>query len=245
MNTTTITEKPCQDCGTATPYEPILMGETDWSAMLPHLCPACEKARVKENEERDKAARIERARARYEAAVPPKLRETDITRPDYNLKAHKAIHHAYAMDPTRNILCFGAAGLCKSRCLARLCARAAFEGHTVAWITAHDFALLADRYRNFKTRADAQDEIIRLKKVSRLVFDDLGKHEWNPKIEEIFFTVVDHRYSHNLATWFSANTHPEDMLLTGQLSKDRGASIVGRIVENAHIFEFKPKTENP
>jgi len=240
MNTIT-TEKPCQDCGKSTPYESIMMGETDWSALFPHVCEKCEKARIQESEEREKSEKIERARTRYEAAVPPKMRETDIARPDYNLKAHKAIQLAYAMDSTRNILCFGAAGLCKSRTLARLCARAAFEGHTVAWITAHDFALLADRFRNFKTRDNAHDEITKLKRVSRLVFDDLGKHEWNPKIEEIFFTVVDHRYSHNMPTWFSANTHPEDMLLNGQLTKDRGASIVGRIVEDAHIFEFKPE----
>jgi len=235
------TTKPCADCGAQTPYEAIVIDGVDFMGKLPHVCEACNKARQAANVDLENAAKIERAKRRYESAVPPKLRETDISRADYNLNAHKAVHYAYAMDGSKNILLYGAAGLCKSRVLARLCARAAYDGHGVSWITAHDFALLADRYRNFKTRADAHDEIDRLKRVDRLVFDDLGKHEWTPKIEEVFFTVVDHRYSHNMPTWFSANTHPADMLLTGQLTKDRGASIVGRIIEDAHIFQFKPE----
>lgn len=230
--------KPCNDCQKPTIYEPILIGGKDICAVLPHLCDDCGEIRKNESEEKIKADTIARARANYEAVVPPKMRETDINRPDYNIKAHKAIHLAYAMDSSANILCYGVAGRCKSRILARLCARAAFDGHSVAWITSHDFALLADRFSNFKTRDAAHDEVSKLKHVSRLVFDDLGKHEWSGKIEEIFFAVIDHRYSHNKPIWFSANTHPKTMLDNKKLSADRGASIVGRIVENAHQFEF-------
>lgn len=234
-------EKPCDHCKTPTHYEPIFLGETDMCAILPHLCETCAATRREEIAEAEKAAVIAKARETYEHAVPPKLRETDIAHPDYNRSAHNAIHHAYAMDSRRNILCYGSAGLCKSRVLARLCARAAFEGHSVAWITSHDFALLADRFQSYKTRDAAHDQIDILKRVSRLVFDDIGKHAWSSKIEEIFFTVVDFRYSRNKPTWFSCNTHPAVMLENKEFSLDRGASIVGRIVEMAHEFKFEPK----
>ena len=235
-------KKPCHGCGAETDYEEVIINGHDMMADFPHLCESCEKAHRAAFAEKERQDIIAKAKARYESAVPPKLRETDVNHRDYNRSAHKAVHHAYSMDETTNILLFGPAGQCKSRILARLCARAAFDGRTVHWITAHDFALLADRYKAFKTRENAHDEIMRLKHVSRLVFDDLGKQEWNPKIEEIFFAVIDHRSSHNMPTWFSANTHPSEMLRMGQFSKDRGASIVGRILDGAREFEFKPKT---
>jgi DNA replication protein DnaC len=236
-------QKPCDYCNVMTDYEPIWLYGSDMMANLPHLCESCEKSNRESYAEKMKQEKIEKAKDRYKAAVPPKLRETDIKHPEYNLPAHKAVHHAYSMDESANILLFGPAGECKSRILARLCARAAFDGRGVYWITAHDFALLADRYKAYKTREYAHDEIMRLKHVSRLVFDDLGKQEWNPKIEEVFFAVIDHRCSHNMPTWFSANTHPTEMLRLGQFSKDRGASIVGRILDGTREFEFKPRFE--
>jgi len=234
-------KKPCQGCQAETDYEPIIFNGRDIMQVLPHLCDACDKAHRDQIAEKERQAQIDRAKARYEAAVPPKLRSTDINHPEYNREAHKAVHQAYTTNEKINILLFGPAGRCKSRILARLCARAAFDGKSVHWITAHDFALLADRYRNYKTRDGAHDEIMRLKHVSRLVFDDLGKQEWTPKIEEIFFAVIDHRCSHNMPTWFSANTHPSEMLRMGQFTKDRGASIVGRILDGTIEFEFKAK----
>lgn len=235
----TETQKPCADCGEQTPYEPIIIMGVDFLAKVDHLCESCQAKRRAEMAEKEKAEKIANAKARYEATVPPRMLDTDVSHPDYNLAAHKAVHAAQALDWRRNILLFGAAGLCKSRILARLCARAAWEGHSVGWITAHEFALLADRYKSFKTRVNAQEEIERLKRVPRLVFDDLGKQDWTPKIEEVFFAVVDFRVNHYLPTWFSANTHPQQMLDEGQFTKDRGASIVGRILEGAHEFEFK------
>lgn len=233
--TTTITAKPCQDCGNAAPYEPIYIGDVDMAATYPHLCDTCITTRHKDHAAQQRQNAILQAQATLAAVVPPRLRDTATGDPRFNATAWETISRCDVMDP-RNIVLIGTAGLCKSRMLALLCKRAALRGMSVAWQTAHDFALLADRYKNWKTRADATEDIARLRYADRLVFDDLGKEEWTPKIEEVFFHVIDHRHSHLKPTWFSCNTDPQHMLLEGRLSRDRGAAIIGRILEDAQVF---------
>jgi len=226
---------PCNDCGAAVPYEPIMYGDVDMGVLFPHVCDTCASARHRQAEKNEREARIARAQATLAAVVPPRLRETSVNHPDFNAEAWATIGQLDVHDP-RNIVLIGPAGLCKSRMLALLCKRAALRGMSVGWVTAHDFALLADRYKNFKTREDAHEQIAKLRYCERLVFDDLGKEDWSNKIEETFFHVIDFRHSHLKPTWFSCNTHPQHMLMEGKLSRDRGAAIIGRILEDAKEF---------
>lgn len=229
----TPTCKPCATCGGAVPYEPIFIEGVDFAASFPLLCDPCELAAAKQEKQAERNERIAKAKAILADVIPPRMRETDISHPEFRAAKWKVVSEAFEASPHTNILLVGPAGLCKSRMLALLCKRVAIRGHRIAWVTAHDFALLADRYKNFKTRFDAQQELSALKFAPYLVMDDLGKQAWTNSIEEIFFALVDHRYSHNLPTWFSANTHPQNMLMEGQFSRDRGAAIVGRILEGA------------
>ena len=218
------------------PYEAIIFEGIDLSAQFKIMCDPCELADRKQQKLVERNERIARAKAILAQVIPPRMRDTDITHPDFNPDNWKLVSNAFESTPHRNILLVGPAGLCKSRMLALLCKRVAIRGHRIAWVTAHEFALLADRYKNFKTRSDAQQELSALKYSPYLVMDDLGKQAWTNAIEEIFFAMIDHRYSHNLPTWFSCNTHPQNMLMEGQFSRDRGAAIVGRILEGAHEF---------
>jgi DNA replication protein DnaC len=224
--------KPCDDCRNAAPYTPIMFGDMDMNSTFPHLCDACALTRQRAHEAQQKQERITRAQVTLANVVPPRLRDTAIDHPAFNREAWATIGQIDVHD-SRNIVLIGPAGLCKSRMLALLCKRAALRAMSVAWVTAHDFALLADRYKNFRTRADAHEEIARLRHAERLVFDDLGKEDWTSKIEETFFHVIDFRHSHLKPTWFSCNTHPQHMLLEGRLTRDRGAAIIGRILEDA------------
>ena len=232
--------RPCDICKNAAPYEAILIDGVDIFKSMPHLCDPCTVIAEREHAQKQRETRIAKAQQLLRDSIPPRMLETDIKHERFNHTAWALIGKEADPHDPRNILLIGQAGLCKSRMLALLCKRAALRGMSIAWITAHDFALLADRYKNYKTRAQAQDELSRLKYIERLVFDDLGKQEWTPAIEEIFFYLVDHRHSHNKPIWFSANTHPQHMLLDGRLSRDRGAAIVGRIVEDAQEFELQP-----
>lgn len=227
------TFKPCTTCGLAVPYEAILFDGLDLSGHLKLLCDPCELAEAKQQKQNERNERIAKAKAILSEVIPPRMRETDILHPEFRAGKWKLVSDAFEASPQTNIILVGPAGLCKSRMLALLCKRVAIRGHRIAWVTAHDFALLADRYKNFKTRFDGQQELSSLKWSPYLVMDDLGKQAWTNSIEEIFFALIDHRYSHNLPTWFSANTHPQNMLMEGQFSRDRGAAIVGRILEGA------------
>lgn len=238
-----ITAKPCQDCGSAAPYEEILIGGIDMAATFPHLCTTCAGVRHKNAIAQERERKIANARANLAAVVPPRLRDTDTSHPDFNLAAWESVGKVDVDDP-RNIVLIGRAGVCKSRILALLAKRSALRGKSLAWMPAHDFAMLSDRYKAWKTRADAAEEITRLRYCDRLVFDDLGKEDWNSKIEETFFHVIDHRYSHNRPTWFSCNTHPQHMLLEGRLSRDRGEAIIGRILEGAIIYNITDHRES-
>ncbi len=64
-----------------------------------------------------------------------------------------------------------------------------------------------------------------------LVFDDFGKGTFSGAVERHLFDLIDHRHTHMLPTIISANTHPQDLLLADAFSGDRGAPIVGRILE--------------
>lgn len=237
-----MTFKPCQECQTPYPYEPIELDGIDIMQSFAHYCDACALVHERKREEAKRTDRIAAAQAMLAEAIPPRLRETDIKHEKFNLPAWELIKNNTNPYDTRNILIVGKAGICKSRILALLCKRAALRGQQIAWITAHEFSLLADRYKNYKTRFEAGDQINRLKYIDRLVFDDLGKQEWTNAIEEVFFYLIDHRHSHNKPTWFSCNTHPRHMLLDGKLSRDRGAAIIGRIVDDALEFDLQPQT---
>ena len=230
--------KPCQECQTPYPYEPIELDGIDIMTAFAHYCDPCALLHERKREEGDRTKRIAKAQAMLAEAIPPRMRETDITSPKFNLAAWDMIKAETTPYDPRNILLVGAAGLCKSRILALLCKRAALRGQQIAWLTAHEFALLADRYKNYKTRFEASEQITRLKYIDRLVFDDLGKQEWTAAIEEVFFYLIDHRHSHNKPTWFSCNTHPNHMLLDGKLSKDRGPAIIGRNHDDALEFNL-------
>jgi DNA replication protein DnaC len=239
MNTTTptnTTAKACDDCGNAAPYEPISFGGHDLAATLPHLCDTCALARTRAHEAEERQKRISACQAALAACIGERLRQTDIEHPDFNRSAWNSISAAVDVTAHRNLVFVGPSGLCKSRMMYLLCKRATWKGYSIQWVTTDQLTILAEDLAKYATRAEARDKFQKLKHAGRLVIDDIGKTKWDQKTEEAVWTILSHRYDHNKPTWASCNTHPDQLKLEGWFSRDRGAAIVGRILEDAQVF---------
>lgn len=130
----------------------------------------------------------------------------------------------------------GGAGESKTRCLALLAKRMILSGHHVTWTTATAFQDRVDDLRGDREVVrEAQAYLSRCRRTDVLIFDDLGKNTWTPGIERHLFGLIDHRKTHDLPVLWSANTSPLQMLATGQLSQDRGAPLMGRLLEASKI----------
>jgi DNA replication protein DnaC len=233
------THRPCDDCGVPVEWEPIMFDGFDIASGLPCLCDRCalERTRVTERKQRD--ARITDCQAKLAACIGERLRQTDIDHPEFNRAAWNVIKAAVNILNNRNIVLVGPSGLCKSRMMYLLCKQATWKSLSIAWVTTDELSVLADQLSHFATRNDARAKINSLQYAGRLVIDDIGKTQWTKQTEEVVWIILSSRYDHNRPTWASCNTHPTQLQLEGFFTRDRGAAIVGRILEEAQVFELK------
>lgn len=188
---------------------------------------ALEAARQREEDERE-------ARKARLVEIPPEMRRTTTTHPQFNPELWGRVNR-WRPDGLRWLGIVGGAGECKTRCLALLARDLILEGWTVKWTTAVDFQEQVDMLLNGE-RGDTRrsnEYFQACKTAAVLVFDDLGKNTWNPTMERRMFALVDYRKTHDLPVLWTANTDPLAMLPL--LSADRGAPMIGRILEASHI----------
>jgi DNA replication protein DnaC len=232
--------KPCRDCSTPTDYEPFAILDREFS--LPVLCASCEakqadreaeeaaKRAVREEEERQLAIETKVRRI-----IPPDLYRTDPCHAGFNRGLWKAIE---SWHPSQNrwLVIVGETGLSKSRVCALHAMKLLREGCKVMWITAGDFqrAVLQQFSDDRAEKAEARQVLKDCRETDVLVFDDFGKGKFTESVESHLFDLIDHRKNWDKVMMISANTHPQQMLALGMFSRDRGAPIVGRIVEAAH-----------
>lgn len=234
--------RPCRDCGAATPWHQISVGDLDISQLLPCRCHTCADIHAQHIAAAEKESRITAGIESLRNVIEPRMRDTDITHPDFNSRAWAQIK-LHNVGSSQNLLIVGQAGLCKSRFCALLLKRAALRGLSIAWLACDTLEDIGNEASKWKTRAEAQARIDKLKRADRLVIDDLGKHPMNEITESMLFRVLDHRYRHLLPTYVSANTHPSVLLGEDYFSRDRGAPIVGRILEGAAVYKLTHKPE--
>lgn len=235
---------PCSDCGAAVPYEPIMYGDVDMAALLAHLCDTCANARAEAYKAMQRQKRIKACQAALAACTGERLQETSVDHPDFNRgawfgdpqKNTPGINNLVDVTSSRSLVLVGPSGLCKSRMMYLLCKRAVWKGYTIEWITTDGLTILAEKLAKFSTREEAREKFEKLKRADRLVIDDIGKTKWTTQTEEGVWIVLAYRYDHNKPTWASCNTHPDHLKLEGWFSRDRGAAIVGRILEDAQVF---------
>jgi DNA replication protein DnaC len=235
--------KNCHRCGAAVPWEPTQFADLGLSFLddMPIHCDPCELAIAREKQHAARQERVEKCKAQLAACIGERIRATDITHPEFNASKWATIGKT-DITAHNNILLVGPAGTCKSRMLYLLCKTATWKGYSIDWIRTTDITILSEQMKDYASRSHARERLQRLKFVDRLVLDDLGKTKWTPKEEEIAWEILDYRYEHNRPVWISANTHPEHLLMESYFTRDRGAPLVGRMLESAIVYNLSHTT---
>jgi DNA replication protein DnaC len=132
----------------------------------------------------------------------------------------------------------GGPGTSKTRCLSLLCRNLINQGHRPTWITACDIQhlLAITRHGTEPEKRDASRRLRHLRTTPILFLDDLGKNTWSPTYEATLFDIVDHRKTNYLPLNWSANTHPHQILASGELTTERGGPLMSRLPEASQII---------
>jgi len=225
------------DCGRAISAEHRALVAAFPMVLRQGQCEACREAQERSEA---KAATIQREEEERDARkarlveIPPEMRRTQTAHPQFNAELWGRVRD-WRPDGLRWLGIVGGAGECKTRCLALLARKLILEGYSLKWTTAVDFQEQVDMMLNGE-RGDTRrsnEYFQACKTAGVLVFDDLGKNTWNPTMERRLFALVDYRKTHDLPMLWTANTDPLAMLPL--LSADRGAPMIGRILEASHI----------
>jgi DNA replication protein DnaC len=240
MSTATSTDPTlCQQCSAPARQSDIELAQSFPSLHLSILCQACGQQEEAAERERITAQRQRKEQTEREARleiIPPEMRRTDLARRDFNAGLWIRVEN-WKPSSDKWLGIIGGAGQCKTRCLAGLAAKLILAGHRLHWTTAVEFQERVDDLRS-DLRAAREEAAAYFKECKRtpiLVLDDFGKNTWTPMVEKNLFSLIDHRKTHDLPVLWSANTHPVEILRTGELSRDRGAPLIGRILEASNI----------
>lgn len=239
MNSTTHTLPKCA-CGKSVDPELWELSRTFPKLLRADRCTECAEAEGAEEARRKETLERQREQSEREARldiIPPEMLRTRINHSGFNPGLWLRVENWQPVN-LKWLGMVGGAGESKTRCLALLAKRLILAGHRVTWTTAVEFQDRAEATnRGDKPEAkEAFAYLTRCKTTGILIFDDLGKNTWNPTVERHLFALLDHRKTHDLPVLWTANTSPLQMLASGQISKDRGAPLIGRLLE-ASIIE--------
>lgn len=235
----TTTTKPTL-CACGAEADPDLV---ELAEMFPKLvpapqCTACHDAETERERKRREALERGMEQSRREArleTLPPEMLRTRIDHPGFNAGLWTRVEGWQPSD-LRWLGIVGPAGVSKTRCLAQLAKRLILAGHLLRWTTAVEFQDRVDDLRGDReTVKEAQRYLRACRTKAILVLDDLGKNTWTPAVERHLFGVIDHRKTHDLPMLWTANTSPMEILASGQLTRDRGAPLIGRLIEASRI----------
>jgi hypothetical protein len=238
MNTT-IEEMPRCACGNPVDRDSWELAKRFPKIVTTASCAACAEAEDREESRRKRVLEQQMEQSRREARleiIPPEMARTRINHPGFNAGLWVRVEGWQPSD-VKWLGLVGGAGESKTRCLALLAKRLILSGIHLHWTTAVDFQEHAEA-TNRGDKDDAKEAnryLARCKHCGILVLDDLGKNTWNPTVERHLFSVLDHRKTHDLPVLWSANTSPLEILATGNLSRDRGAPLIGRLLEASRL----------
>lgn len=234
----------CEVCEAKYNHKIIMFDGKELFGESEKICGDCSNIREKEylleREQAQEERRIKKAQVYYERVVPPSYRSTDTNDPRFNQKLLTRCEVWLKAVYDKNAIVWlglvGETGRCKTRCIALLAKRMIMSGYNLEWVIATRFQWAVQR--QWGESDDAREAVQLLKKwrnVEILIFDDLGKQKMSEAVESAFFDLIEHRSSQNKLIIWSANTHPKDMMTSNDFSKDRGAPIIGRLLDFSEI----------
>jgi DNA replication protein DnaC len=229
--------RPCTTCGAPIPYEPLMVGERDFGKLLSRYCAPCEKAAAVADNQRAAEEREQLALERIRSIIPPDLRGTLVTHPDFDRALWRVVDEWGPGTDGRWMGIVGPAGRCKTRCLALKANRFIRNGQRVAWTTATYLQTASEdrSSRRHDLAAIAQAHLRDCMVAAVLIIDDLGKNTWTPTFERHFFELINHRRNHLLPILWSSNVHPEQF--SQVISTVNAMPIIGRLLDRCDVLE--------
>ena len=202
-------------------------------------CDACSEREAAEERSQREAIDHQREMIARESrldVIPPEMLRSRINHPTFNAGLWTRIE-GWQPSSLKWLGIVGGAGECKTRCMALLARRLILTGHRLMWTTAVEFQERVEETLggSHGDKQAARSYLNRCKNTAILVLDDFGKNTWNATVEKSFFSVIDYRKTHDLPVLWTANSSPLEILATGGLSRDRGAPLIGRLLEASTI----------
>lgn len=236
---TTEALRSCNTCGQPARSQDVDLAIFYDRITIPVYCQPCadREDRIQAKVIQDQKQQVENsARSSRLEIIPPEIRRTDISRTDFNLGLWLRIEN-WQPSGTKWLGIVGKAGRSKTRCIGKLAEKLILAGHRLHWTTAVEFQERSDDLRSDDRhiKAEASDYFRTCKRVAVLILDDFGKNTWTPTVERNLFSLIDHRKTHDLPVLWSSNTHPLDIGKSGELSRDRAAPLIGRLLEISKI----------
>ena len=228
----------CRGCGQGFYYEPIWALGLDLGKSLHAFCDACKETERMSEKYAQQESRKQENEARILAQIDPALRETDWRHPKFNLPLWRVVDEWRPTRDERWLGIIGAAGRCKTRCMALLAMRVMRAGTRIQWTTAlrlHEAT--GDRRSQLNGVAVmAREHLADCVHAPWLFLDDFGKNEWGPAFESQLFKILDHRKNHLLPTVYSSNAHPDEF--SQVISPINARPIIGRMVEGTTLLNL-------
>jgi hypothetical protein len=192
--------------------------------------------------------------------TPPRYQRTDINHPAFNGALWRKAKSWKPTDDVPFLGLIGDSGACKTR-IAFMLFRDIALGLVNSYettngsiyiprfcaMTSPDFAqLVGKQFLNHSgprgswdadPKQEARRQLDKLRDCDVLLLDDLGKAKNTPSVAAELFAIIDHRHNHDLATIWTANSTPEEIV--NGMSEDMAGPLAGRLIECSKIFTFK------
>jgi DNA replication protein DnaC len=212
--------RPCEKC--RKDYEPPYPAS--------RLSAACQAIQDQEQKQLERERWVANRRDAWRRLIPPEYAKTDRIRLPKPELFDEVMRWEY---DAKGLLIHGDTGLGKSRSAWKLCEREFLAGRSVAAIN--------DRYclgiPHLYMKDTAWEESERLVEAQIVLFDDVFKAEFSPRMEEFLSTLIEERTAHERPCILTANDTGKTLM--ARLSPDRGAPLVRRLREFCTLIQFK------
>jgi DNA replication protein DnaC len=251
----------CQECSSTFEWEDKYKNDSSFRGMFkPDHCEKCApiiEARQAEiqrrHQEEKRHERIDGFMDAIRAKVPPLFQKTNVAHPRFNTSAWSRIKDIRPTDEKPWLGFVGETGTSKTRIaylialeIIREMAEPRFNTEafldrppSVMFVSSYQIteAVMAQFSGTKESQSDARSWLDSLRAAHFLMIDDLGKGKLSPAVAAEMFAIVDHRYQHEMAMIWTANSTPEQ--IAANLSEDMAAPFAGRLNDSSRILRFK------
>lgn len=227
----------------------MLVAGIEW--LKPNYCSLCSNALSELTTVRERDEMLARRIRIFRKECPPIFWSTDTNR--LSKICRDAISNAEISFPSRiNTILIGPTGYGKSRTAWKIIEDAAVK-RGCSFIGRNE-ASIVDKLNScasFDGLMLLREYLTTLKTATYLLIDDLGKTRYTPRIREVIFAIINHRYERHKTTIYTTQFTGDELChrMTShipdsterQMALEDAKAIIRRIRENAFVYEITEK----